>query len=496
MNGEHIDGWSIEREIRRTSTWTRFLARKGKEVAEVTILDSDCSDNEVVRRAFDREIAQLRQLNHPHLVRFLEAGVHEGRPFYVLEHVPGPTLEAHLVARGPLSWEQLFPLIRQLASALKFAHDRGISQGDLSADAIVFVTSPEPNSPLPPAKITGFGPSAAVPPPPPERITPYTAPERREGKPAGPRGDLYGLGAIIVALTSGRPPAVEDPLSSLPVKMPGDFRVLLERMLENDPARRLPDGNTLCRQLDKVRATLEEPELTPEETRAATASLVSQFVREELEAQNQGGPIQRFFNNPWVVAPLFFLCLATLVWTFWPLTPEQMFRRGSELMRSEDPSDWSRAFSEYFDPLEATDPNHPYKLQLEEYRNRLARNDLERTAARAARWAGPMSEAQWAYQQGIRLRQIGKEEEARKVWQALVDTFSDVPTEGPWVRLAQQRLTDDDSEELQRKRILQPVREARARMEQYRREGKPEKADAIAAGLKLLYPDDPGVNPR
>jgi len=492
MSSDRLGDWTLDRQLARGATWTRYRARNAGAVAELTVLDEDHADDEAAVRAFQREVAALKQLNHPHVARLLDAGTIDGRPFYALEHLAGPSLAEHLASAGPLGWDALFDLTRQLASALKYAHDRGVWHGDLAPDGIVFVSEPGPG-PLPVAKITGFGPAAAVPPPPAERITAYTPPERREGKPAGPRGDVYGLAAVVVALATGRAPQAPNPLAGLPVTLPNEFRLQLERMLDPDPARRPPDGNTLCRQLDKVKASLAEPTLTETETQQATANLVSQYVREELQAQNEGGPVQRFFNHPGVVIPLFLLCAGTLIWTFWPLSVEEQFRRGAELMKSDDPYDWSRAFTDHFEPLEKAHPDHPYQTQLTEFRNRLARSDAERAAARAARWAGPMTEAQWKYQEALRARQQGDEKRARETWQALVDAFGPVESEGPWVRLAKQRLDEEKPDDLVANRKLEPVRAAQTRANILRAQGKGEEADRIERGLKSLYADEAGV---
>lgn len=97
-----------------------------------------------------------------------------------------------------------------------------------------------------------------------------------------------------------------------------------------------------------------------------------------------------------------------------------------------------------------------------------------------------MTEAQWFYQHGLRQRQEGNEAAARATWKALIQAFAAVPSEAPWVQLAEQRL--DEGPVL--KRQFKPVREALKKAKELREQGKGDQADAIVKALKELYGDD------
>jgi hypothetical protein len=169
-----------------------------------------------------------------------------------------------------------------------------------------------------------------------------------------------------------------------------------------------------------------------------------------------------------------------------------MFRRGAALMASADRDDWDRAWDEYLGPLQDKYPDNPHKPELEEFRRRHEALLAERRAERAARRAGPMAEAQWFYQEGLRLRQQGREERARRVWNALVHAFKEVPTEKPWVRLAEKELAREEAQPSV-DRQLEPVREAVKRAHRLRAEGQGKEAEAILDGLKTLYRGDPAA---
>jgi hypothetical protein len=104
-----------------------------------------------------------------------------------------------------------------------------------------------------------------------------------------------------------------------------------------------------------------------------------------------------------------------------------------------------------------------------------------------------MGEAQWFYQEGLRRRQRGDEAEARRVWQGLVAAFQEVPSEGPWVRLARTELDKAPAQAEGPERQWAPVREAVRRAQDLRAKGRGEDADVILHGLKELYRDDPAA---
>ena len=104
---------------------------------------------------------------------------------------------------------------------------------------------------------------------------------------------------------------------------------------------------------------------------------------------------------------------------------------------------------------------------------------------RSARFAGPMSEAQWFYQEGLRLRQQGDEEGAKRVWKALVGAFKDVPSEEPWLRRAKREMDETAPE-----RQWIPVRRAVQHANELRQQGKKDEAEAIMKALKELYRGD------
>jgi len=215
---------------------------------------------------------------------------------------------------------------------------------------------------------------------------------------------------------------------------------------------------------------------------------MSRLMRRELERERAGGPIRQFFNHPWVLATLLVLCVGLIAWAFWPPGAETLYERGAALMQSDDPDDWETAWDKYLGPLMVKDPDTPHRAEVERFRQKRENAQAAREANRAARRAGPMGEAQWFYQEGLRLRQQGDEKGAQRVWRAMVRAFEDVNSEGAWVRLAKQEL--DEPAEKPAERKWAPVHEALRRARELRQQGKDKEADAILSALKELYRDD------
>jgi serine/threonine-protein kinase len=484
--------------------------------AAVKVLAAELATEAGFQQRFRREVEILSQLDHPHIVRFYESGVEAGRYWYAMEHVPGPSLEELREKQGRLPWPEVLDLALQVAPALKHAHDRGIIHRDIKPSNLLRVESGELAGTV---KLTDFGiarlfasdhltiTGAVV------GTAEYLSPEQAAGKPVTKRSDLYSFGVVLYTLLTGRTPFEGEALellhkhryaqferpSRLVPGLPPDFEAVVCDLLEKEPEKRPADAGALHRRLDSLRRKEERKaaQAQAETTlnvagelagRVGPATMMSKLMREELERQNRGGPAQRLLNQPAVLVALFVLSAGLLAWAFWPASAESLYRRGAALMASPDPADWERAWEDYFQPLESKYPDHPHKSEVEEFRRRLEDQRAGREAEKAAKRAGPMAEAQWFYQEGLRLRQRGDEAGARGVWKSLAEAFGDVPSERPWVERARKELASAEGQG--GKRQMGPVREAVERARRLRAEGRADEADAVLRGLRQLYQGD------
>ncbi len=218
---------------------------------------------------FKREAYLSAGLDHPGIAKIFEVGEHRSTgedttplPFIAMQLIEGETLST-AVARLDLRLKVV--VLRQVAEAIRYAHERGIIHRDLKpANVMVDRSGNVFLMDLGVAKETGADPKAI---PATSLVvgTPsYMAPEQARGK-ADTRSDIYGLGAILYELTTGSPPFVggsateviarilsEDPVRprAMAPKIPVDLEAIVLKCLEKDKGRRYEHVGRLLEDLD------------------------------------------------------------------------------------------------------------------------------------------------------------------------------------------------------------------------------------------------------
>jgi serine/threonine-protein kinase len=525
MTGGKLGRWTIDKVLGRGGMGEVFLAHSDGEPsrAAVKVLAPELAREVGFLQRFQREIDALRQLDHPNIVQFYEAGVQDGHYYYAMEFVDGQTFESLLYERHRLPWPEVLEMALQIAPALKHAHDRGIIHRDIKPSNLIRADAPEPGV----VKLADFGivqifaathltETGAV-----VGTGEYLSPEQAAGKPATRRSDLYSLGVVLYTLLTGRTPFTgktaadllhkhiyaqfERPIRLLP-ELPHDIDDLVCQLLEKDPEKRPNDGGVLYRQLDSIRRKMERkgqvttvPQLPVSDqktirsartsNREGPATLMSRLMREEIASQNRGSPISRFFNHPLVLVTLLALCVGILVWTFWPTNAESLFQKGAQLMQSGSKDDWVEAWDKYLRPLQEKYPE-AHKEEVETYRKQVEDYRARQDALRRRDSAALGSEGKWFYQQGLRLRQQGDEAGARRIWQQLVQAFDGITSEQPWVILAREELQEPRDSTSGNEKRLKAAREALERARELRDQGKRDEAEQIWKALEELYQGD------
>jgi eukaryotic-like serine/threonine-protein kinase len=222
-----------------------FLAHDVTEDRDVAVKVVRSSDPALAQR-LALEAQALARLVHPGLVRLLDAGVHGGQAYLVMELVEGPTLAARL-QRGPLSPARTAILGRTIADALAFVHGRGIVHRDVKPANVLL--GPGQRARLADFGIARLADASSL------TITgttlgtaAYMAPEQIEHHAVGPAADAWSLGVILLECLTGRRvfegSATEVMARRLagPVPLPPDlptpWRILFEGMLSTEPGRR------------------------------------------------------------------------------------------------------------------------------------------------------------------------------------------------------------------------------------------------------------------
>ncbi|MCO4774228.1 MAG: protein kinase, partial [Deltaproteobacteria bacterium] len=168
-----------------------------------------------LRDRFVDEGRVIASLEHPNIVRVYDSEAAFATHFIVMERLEGTDLRDLLSQRGRLQPSDAADVLGQTASALAFAHGRGIAHGDVKPANCRVAENGR-------IKLMDFGLATRVEPgaqTPRDQLivgTPrYMAPELIRGAPADPASDVYALGVMAFEVLAGRPPFVGEPRAVL-----------------------------------------------------------------------------------------------------------------------------------------------------------------------------------------------------------------------------------------------------------------------------------------
>jgi WD40 repeat protein/serine/threonine protein kinase len=231
-----LPGYELLGELGRGGMGVVYRARQIKlnRIVALKLLAGGpyAGTKELLRHRYEAEA--VAQLQHPNIVQIYEVGEHAGHAYLILEYVPHGSLDKYL-GGVPQPARAAAQMIETLAEAVHYAHQRGIVHRDLKPANVLlqelgarrpgsggssqqtWIVTP-PQSPLTnyTPKIADFGlakilseAGAALTASGDVIGTPsYMAPEQASGKRnlVGPAIDVYGLGALLYELLTGRPP--------------------------------------------------------------------------------------------------------------------------------------------------------------------------------------------------------------------------------------------------------------------------------------------------
>ncbi len=257
MIGERIGPYRVERELGSGGMGVVYLAfdeRLRRNVAIKSIHpNKDVSSKR--RERLIREARAVAQLTHPSIAQIYDILSVDGRDFIVMEYVEGRTL-TRLLSAAPLELQEAVDISRQIAEGLHAAHAHGIVHRDLKPENIMLTTSGH-------VKILDFGLAKNLDPALDDvsltadgvvlGTSSAMSPEQAEGRPVDQRSDLFALGSLMYTMVTGKHPFQggtplqtmqkivrhrPPPASRLNRNVPEELALLIENLLEKDPAER------------------------------------------------------------------------------------------------------------------------------------------------------------------------------------------------------------------------------------------------------------------
>jgi serine/threonine protein kinase len=268
------EAYRLERELGGGGMSRVFLAQEtalGRQVVVKVLLPELAASVSVDR--FRREIQLAAQLSHPHIVPLLAAGNTGGLPWFTMPYVTGESLRNRLLRDGELPVVDTIRILRDVASALAYAHAQAVVHRDIKPDNVLLSHGV--------AVVTDFGVAKALTASADQVLhsgltsmgvtlgTPaYMAPEQASADPGlDHRVDVYAYGIMAYEMLTGQTPfhgrspsamlgahmaAIPEPITTRRPGIPPLLAHLVMKCLEKRPADRPQTASDLIATIDML----------------------------------------------------------------------------------------------------------------------------------------------------------------------------------------------------------------------------------------------------
>lgn len=282
-----------------------FDLRLERSVA-VKLMLSGVAANDTSRARFEAEARAAARLSHPNVVAIHDTGESDGRPWIVMERLPGLTLANVLDSNGPLAFQDVLRLAGDVLGALGAAHDAGVVHRDVKPSNILLSAQGV-------AKVGDFGIAKAL-----DGLastatttsvvlgTPaYVAPERLAGSPARQPSDLWSLGVVLYECLVGERPfpdgylaaaylapsrRIPKPLALACPGIPKEMAYAIETALALDPQERFASAAEMALAMGapiRVADPPRRPTMEWDHTRVSVVPPVQNGTREALTPSSE-----------------------------------------------------------------------------------------------------------------------------------------------------------------------------------------------------------------
>ena len=300
-SSQRIPGYRIIRKLGAGAMATVYLASQLSldRMVAIKVLPRKYSDNADFIARFQKEGRAAAKLNDPNIVAAYDVGNSGEHHYFVMEYVDGETVYDRIAANKRFDEREAISVARQVASALRHAHERGFIHRDIKPKNIMMTRDGV-------VKLADLGLARALSDKEAAEAeagrafgTPfYISPEQIRGKvDIGPQADIYGLGATLYHMITGSVPFtgknpsevmhrhLKDPLvapDEINPSISSGLAQVVEMMMAKDPGDRYRNAAELIEDLDLV-----ADGQAPRHARSALdiASMVSSIARDTAGAE-------------------------------------------------------------------------------------------------------------------------------------------------------------------------------------------------------------------
>ncbi len=280
--GKHLGHFQILQVLGFGGMGEVFLAkdtRLGRTVA-LKLLPEKVSNDIMRVRRFKKEAQTASLISHPNVAQVYEIGEADESLFIALEYVEGKTLREY-ISNSPMDWCMALQIAKQITSALKTAHEKGIAHRDIKpenvmidGDNVVKVLDfglAKLNKEISVLQKTGTSPAAkntnilSTEPGDLLGTVDYMSPEQARGVETNSQTDVWSLGVVLYEMLTGKPPFKGDtPMDTLikivsepfvpneKNEIPKALLPVIERCLCKKESGRYKDGGQLLSDLNNI----------------------------------------------------------------------------------------------------------------------------------------------------------------------------------------------------------------------------------------------------
>ena len=260
------DGYEVVRPLGEGGFAVVFLVKdlNLKRKLAVKVLSPDLITSKTVLERFKREAETVAQLSHPHIVPLHFIGQKDDLLYLAMTCVEGGSLADRIKKEGKLPVLEAERILKEMASALEYAHKRGVVHRDIKPHNVLLeadtgrslVTDFGIARTADSGSLTATGMLVGTP--------AYLSPEQVAGEGGDHRADIYALGIVAYEMLTGEPPftgpsativlmkrlaELPPPLAKLRPEAPPLLRDVIDGMLAVEPARRFQSAGEIVAML-------------------------------------------------------------------------------------------------------------------------------------------------------------------------------------------------------------------------------------------------------